>query len=215
MCAIVQGTIIATHEHPGRQMAFDGFVLTVPMLLQTVFAPLLGSAVAEAMADKIAYNALRGGVLLATIVVGALAAAFVISAARRVRGGAVWTGTLSAAWFGTATLNVIGAIGNSDLYLSGGRSGGRYYFVGAIAFVLLVAIVAGARQPLVRRVAHCMLICMVGAGAWQVVRGDWMNPLIAGSPWRDEVRACGAARPCVVKVWPENRGAWSFTLVHR
>jgi hypothetical protein len=114
-------------------------------------------------------------------------------------------------WFFVTTIHVVGSLGNPDGLFSG-WGGGRYFFLGAFSFVLLLSL---SIQNTAYKLRHwsllLLMICALSAFL-EAINGEWQKWLIEGEPWAIQVEKCNHQRPCAVYVWPGPDWAFDLTV---
>ena len=209
--ALLQLSIIVGAEHPGRGFSAGPLDILVPTFLQSVCAVLLSGGLVQEFVSLTEDHAFLGALLLAFAAVCA-ALYFRPVAASLLEEERSRSITLSAllAWGLVSSLNVIGAIGSPSILVSG-WSGGRYFYLGASCFVLMLAMATQSVQPRARQRAKRALLIVAVAGLAGAVFSDWHDFLTEGTPWSEEVARCGSTRPCSVATWPGGED-WTFSL---
>jgi hypothetical protein len=209
-CAVVQAAVIVGHVHPDRSFPSSPLVLTLPVALQSILAPLIGAGPVDHLA-ALPGNRLPMPIWLVAIYCSSLLpAGFAVAAAVNRSGDRKFPMTLAAAWAAVSTLNVAGSIGD-PAYLVSGWSGARYFFLGAVCFVLLLGAAASGAKTWSSRLATALLLAMLATGVTQRYLGAWKDQFTKGEPWQALVDRCASRRPCTVEAWPGGPG-WAFEL---
>lgn len=208
----IQAIIIALHPHTDRLFSPTMLLMTAPWLLQTVASPLF---TAEGTEYLLAF--LKGlknpyAVALAYIVLSSIAVFTLATSYRRAKEKAVAV-VLAVVWIFVPSIQIFGVLGNSDELVSGWKNG-RYFFIGAVCFIMLLGITAEKAPSIARRTASALLVMMLCAGIYQMDHGGWKATMLYGPSWSSEVAACKGRRPCVVQPWPIS-SEWTFILHHR
>lgn len=209
-CAMLHIVIILQHSHEGRIFPTDIYTLTFPVLLQSIWAPLIG---VERVHDVLGLlnNFKSSWILIGLIyLISASVALFVVLSATRAMRDQNLAVMIFIAWIYISVLNIIGSIGDPASLISG-WGGGRYFYFGSVCFVLLLAFSASNLISFYSRLAFAMLIVMMIFSIDQVINSDWKNWLISGQSWQETVNLCGELRPCDVEVWPGGVD-WTFKL---
>ena len=215
-CALLHALVIASTPHPGRLVPSELFFLSFPLALQTVWSPLLGGGNVDTLLAWI-FTGPWPRLGTALIYLGALAlAVFSLWGATRSAKSKALPWFLAWAWLSVSVLNVLGSLGNPWALVSG-WAGGRYFFLGAICFLLLLAFVASNKPAAPSRGAVFLLALVMASALTTVFRGGWIDPLIRGESWEAAVERCGDRRPCQVRIWPASLGGrqWSVELQQR
>lgn len=206
--ACVQASVVLGSSHEGRLFAFDPAVFTISTLLQTLWSP-----VASAEAVERVLSAVDAGshTYLALLVIVTASLPLVTIAVR----GAANTAfrehlvTVLAAWLLVSAIQVTGSLDDRAGLVSG-WTGGRYFYFGALCFLLIVTAGTRAGVPWLRRCNLGLLLVMLSTSVAEIHLGAWHKAHITRGPdWREEVDACGNQRPCEVDVWPRR---WRFSL---
>jgi hypothetical protein len=121
------------------------------------------------------------------------------------------TAILICSWVYISVLNVIGSLGSPSGLISG-WGGGRYFYLGAVCFLILLGLSVCIAPPIKKRIIFFLLLIMLAAGVGQALFGTWKSWIISGDSWSLVVDRCGEIRPCDVKVWPPSM---SFVLRHK
>ena len=209
-CAVVHVVIILGNAHPGRAFSSDLFTLTFPLVLQSIWSPIFGGGIVDHTV-KLLNGEGRHWTWISIIYLASLfLVAFVVLSARIALRDTYLPLILLGAWIYVSMLNVLGSIGDPNGLISG-WSGGRYFFLGAVCFVVLLVLVASGEPSVESKFAYLILVVMMASGISQIYRGEWKNWLISGRSWRMTVNLCEDVRPCIVEVWPGGP-AWAFQL---
>ncbi|MFT3929007.1 MAG: hypothetical protein QM709_01815 [Spongiibacteraceae bacterium] len=211
-CAVLHGVIILANAHPDRTFPLDLFILTFPLALQSIWSPLIGG---EAVDRVVILLGKEGyGILNAAIYVASLSlAAFAIFTARNKLKHKYIPFMLFGIWLGVSVLNVFGSLGDQNGLISG-WAGGRYFFLGAVCFVIMLGFAASGESTIASKFALLLLITMMLSSIKQAHSVNWKNGLISGESWYARVSRCEDIRPCDVEVWPGGTN-WSFQLKHK
>lgn len=209
-CALFQLLVILNSPHPGRSFITDPFFLTFPLLLQSIWSPLLGAAAVDKWIVQINQAGWSDSWLLSIYALSLCVIGFSVVAARMALEKSPLPYLLLACWLGVSILNAFGALGGPWNLISG-WIGGRYFFLGAVAFILLLGFAASSPSSTPSKFALFLLITMLLAGIGQVYWGTWKNLLTLGPAWQTVVEQCQGVRPCRVGVWPGGT-VWQFVL---
>lgn len=186
--------------------------MTAPWLLQTVASPLFTAGQTEGLAALLKSLQSPYAVALVYIVLSSIAAFALVASYRAAKDKAVAV-VLMMAWIIIPSIQIFGTLGNPNELVSGWKHA-RYFFIGAVCFVMLLGIIADSALPIVRLTALSLLLTTLCAGIHQVDQSGWNALMLYGPSWRSEVAACGGRRPCVVQPWPIS-AEWTFVLHHR
>ncbi|WP_197326772.1 hypothetical protein [Ralstonia solanacearum] len=208
----IQAIIIVLHPHTDRLFSPTMLLMTAPWLLQTVASPLFTAGGAELLVVFLKWLKSPYAVALAYIVLSSIAAFTLATSYREAKEKTVAI-VLTLTWILVPSIQIFGALGDPDELVSGWKHG-RYFFIGAVCFVMLLGIAAEKTSPIARRAASSLLLMVLCAGIYQIDHGGWKAPMLYGPSWRSEVAACKDRRPCVVQPWPISSD-WTFMLYHR
>lgn len=213
VCTMLHAGVIFSNEHVDRNIPSNLFLLSFPTVLQSVFSPLVGATAVDRWVATAQASA-HGWATILAIYLGSIPllwAACLGAEKKGSRGNLTYT--LTGAWILVCTLNTLGSLGDPKGLLSG-WSGGRYYYLGAVCFLLLLASTASSERPLRSKIAIACICMMVATGVAQKKHGIWKNWLIKGESWRAQVLRCPDTRPCDVQAWPGGPD-WTFQLKSR
>lgn len=204
LCALFQLAVLMRYGVGGRLFASGPLMLTLPMLLQTIFAPLFGVDWAGELSAPLRQGARALSAF--TVVAGLSLMLFAVAIAWRARRtGIVFI--VAGLWILVSLLNTFGALG-PPLDLISGKGSARYYLFGAMCFCLLLAIGTTARSRLGSAVAAVLLLVIAGKSIAQIGE-HWTVEHTEGPSWRRELAKCAPAAPCEVAIWPDG---WSVRL---
>ena len=213
LCALFHIVIILQNSHEGRSFPTDIYTLTFPVLLQSIWAPLIG---VQGVNDALGYfNSTNPRWIwnLLVYLISALVTILTVLTASRAMQDQHLVLVIFIVWVYISVLNIFGSIGDPSSLISG-SGGGRYFFLGSVCFVILLAFSASNLNFFSSKVAYVILCTILFFSIDQVVNGDWKNWLISGRPWQETVIRCGGVRPCEVEVWPGGAD-WTFFLTIR
>ncbi|MCD9227567.1 hypothetical protein ACPPTR_16055 [Ralstonia pseudosolanacearum] len=208
----IQAIVIFLHPHTDRSFSPTMLLMTAPWLLQTVASPLFTAGQTEGLAALLKSLQSPYAVALVYIVLLSIAAFALVASYRAAKDKAVAV-VLMMAWIIIPSIQIFGTLGNPNELVSGWKHA-RYFFIGAVCFVMLLGIIADSALPIVRLTALSLLLTTLCAGIHQVDQSGWNALMLYGPSWRSEVAACGGRRPCVVQPWPIS-AEWTFVLHHR
>ena len=162
-CAAFHIFIILGNLHQDRVFPTDIFTLTFPLILQSIFSPLIGAGVVDqglALLNKVE----RAWVyfILVYLISLCLAAFTVISARSSIKDKQLAL-MIFVAWIYISILNVIGSIGDPSGLISG-WGGGRYFYLGAVCFIILLGFVASSNSLIKSKIAYALLLLMADSG---------------------------------------------------
>jgi hypothetical protein len=206
ICAIVHFFVIFSHSHHGRLFSYDAYTTALPIVLQTIIAPIVGADFVDQIlqfGERLSHTSLTFISFLIIIL-------FVLGCYIQFKKNYI-TLTLVSSWILVSTLNIFGSIGDPYALISG-WVGGRYFYLGSIALLLIAGLIASNLQRTTGKIATASLFLILVTGVGQVYLGHWKDWLIRGNSWESVVLACGDARPCKVFVWPGGVD-WTFDLV--
>lgn len=212
-CALLHAAVIAGTVHPGRFLPTDLYTLTFPMVLQSVWSPLIGAGTVNTQLAWILFGVWpRLGTALIYLAALALVGFTVLTAREAVQDRPLpWL--VAGSWVSVSVLNVMGSIGDPRWFVSG-WGGGRYFFLGSVCFLLLLALAASSRDTMKSTLAIGLLVLTMAAGIRTVVDGQWIEGFIRGESWQANVDSCAGRRPCQVTGWPGGPD-WTFELQQR
>ena len=212
-CALLHLFIILQNSHEGRIFPTDLYILTFPVLLQSMWSPIIGVEAVNAtlyILNNFKQNLIWVGLIYFISITIALFVVWTSSKGSKDR-------FLPLFIFGAAIyisiLNIIGSIGDPNGLVSG-WGGGRYFFFGSVCFVLLLIFSVSNLTSLSSKLACVILVTIMISSIIQVVNGDWKNWLITGQSWQETVIGCGELRPCEAQVWPGGSD-WKFELTKK
>ena len=178
---------------------FDTLVL--PVVMQTILAPLLSGDAVNLIAPGV-----RGpDHAIAAIAMVAVSLALLGSAIYAARSAprTAGVGLLVLAW---GLVSFVQSFGSLDPTPNiSGYVGGRYFFLGAVSFCLLIGIGTTARERWIRTVATATLACIVLAGFVASRTSGWSRLVSRGPSWSQQVRACQPGTTCKVAIRPVPR----------
>lgn len=194
-CALIQLAVIATHKHPDRHLLLNGYAMVMSWILQTMLASLLTiDAVNEI--SKHVQPPVDFGILLLVVITGLSVWGITARAALRSLESRFIAVILIVLWIVVPCIQMIAAFGNPMDYLSGGV-GGRYFMLGSVSFVVLLALTEGTVA------SKLLLAVMLSATTYQgFYASHWADLVTRGPSWVDQLAACKDKRPCEVTVWP-------------
>ena len=211
LCALVQIGVILNQPHSGREFYTDLFILTFPLILQTIWSPLIGAGVVDwviSLVNKGGYSYLW---IQSVYIISVALVIYIVHTPKKTLQSRNLTPILICSWLYISMLNIIGSLGPSAGLISG-WGGGRYFYVGTVCFLILLGLSLEIAQPRKKGIIFILLLTMLVTGIGQVYFGVWKNWIISGDPWSLSVSRCEEMRPCDVKIWPPSM---SFELRHR
>ncbi|AMP36303.1 hypothetical protein [Ralstonia solanacearum] len=208
----IQAIVIVLHPHADRSFSPTMLLMTAPWLLQTVASPLFTAGQTEFLVASLKSLQSPYVVALAYIVLSSIAAFALAAGYREAKDKAVAV-VLAMVWILIPSIQILGVLGNPNELVSGWKHA-RYFFIGAVCFVMLLGIAADGASPIVRWAASSLLLITLCAGIYQIDQSSWNALMLYGPSWSSEVAACGGHRPCVVQPWPISAD-WTFVLHHR
>ena len=204
LCTLVQLAVAIRYGVGNRSFASDPRMLTLPMLLQTLFVPLFGIDWVGKLSVPLRQDARALSAF--TVLAGLSLMLFVVAIAWRARRTAIVL-VVAGLWILVSLVNTFGTLG-SPLDLISGKGGERYFLFGAMCFCLLLAIGTTARSRFASAVAGALLLLIVGASAAQL-GSPWLAEHTEGPSWKRELTKCVPSAPCVVAIWPNG---WNVKL---
>jgi hypothetical protein len=191
-----------------RSYPHDPIVLGMPLILQTVLAPLFSADFATALGEVIAgQRGAKGTTLLGTIVAGLGLVAIIFAAARSGLRGSLVSWTLFA-WILVTVVQTFGAIA-PELNLSGWVNA-RYYFFGSMCLVVMLAWGSKARNFVLRAIALGLLGSITVSGIATSRMSGWSQFFLNGQSWSEQINACPVGITCRVVLWPK---AWTVDII--
>ncbi|MBB6580705.1 hypothetical protein [Ralstonia solanacearum] len=209
---VIQAIIIVLHPHADRSFSPTMLLMTAPWLLQTIASPLFTVEGTEYLLTFLKGMKSPYAVALAYIALSSIAAFTLATNYRRATENAVAV-VLAMVWIFVPSIQIFGVLGDPDELVSGWKNG-RYFFIGAVCFVMLLGIAAEKTSPIARWTASSLLFMVLCAGIYQMDHGGWKATMLYGPSWSSEVAACKGRRPCVVQPWPIS-SEWTFMLHHK
>ncbi|MRG54133.1 hypothetical protein GF108_00870 [Phyllobacterium sp. SYP-B3895] len=193
LCALVQLGVMIEFGLSSRDPIFGLSVLFAPMLLQTIFTPMLGFKTTDAIGSLV--RGPSGGIaLLAVAAIAALFVGFLLIANRFSKQSVLLVGL----WAFVSVLQTIGSIGGIEEKLAqiSALGGARYFATGYLALIILLSLASRhAWRPVI--VFLLALILVQGLTATPSLRAS----MAAVYPsWSEEIIKC--PRPCEVPIWP-------------
>lgn len=213
VCAVFQLIIILLNAHQDRSFPTDIFTLTFPLTLQSIWSPLIGGGVVSDLIILLS-NATQNWVWITLVyLISMLLVFFVLLSAIKAVKDRHLPITIFGTWICISMLNVLGSIGDPSALVSG-WGGGRYFYLGAVCFVILLGFAASNNSSINSKIAYVILFVIMITGIDQIYAGDWKTWLVSGESWYEVVNKCEGARPCDVEVWPGGAD-WMFQLTKR
>jgi hypothetical protein len=206
--AAVQVAVILSHSHDDRSFRFDGYVTVLAFMSQVVFAPIMGVQGLQPLLDQAALVG-APAVIFSLLVLGAALLAAALRLAW-IQEGARFVGLLASASVLTVVVNTYAALGNQKEFISA-WSGGRYFFLAQVCWLLLLVAAANAPRTGYRAGAAALLALGIATGWHESRTGAWKEFIVSGPSWPMTVKDCQDRRPCQVPVWPMAMG-WTFEL---
>ncbi len=204
LSAIVQLAVLKSVGGEPRPYRIDLYVLTVPLLLQSVLSPLLSADVADRIGRLILSPNPRVHVVSSAVsMVGGLGIiGLVMLAASSARRSFVQIWLIMFAWAFVSMIQNFGSISPGPEEFSG-WVGGRYFLFGAVCFCLLLAWGTSARYMLGRILSIGLLWAMVVSGIYTISFSQWPSGMLHGPRWRSQIEKCSASQTCRIKIWPD------------
>ena len=146
LCAVVQIVVILKQPHLGREFHTDLLILSFPLVLQTIWSPLIGAGVVDwliALLIKGEYSYLW---ILVTYFVSIVLIIYIANTLKKSSQNRNLTAILLCTWLYVSILNVFGSLGPSAGLISG-WGGGRYFYLGAVCFLILLGLSVNIAQP--------------------------------------------------------------------
>lgn len=212
-CILLHLTIIVGAPHPDRNFSKDLFSLTFPMILQTMFSPIFGGGTLDLLLTHLGKFGFDNYWYSLFYIVFLIAIFFLYLATKTTEQKSSVIVVLFTSWMAISITNIFGSIGSPASLISG-WGGGRYFFYGAICFMVLLAMAYTNKLKIVRYIALTTLLLITSSGVREMYAGDWKGWLISGPSWRSTVEKCEQQRPCSVSVWPGGTD-WTFDLKHK
>jgi hypothetical protein len=209
-CTLLHAMIILQNSHEGRSFPTDMYTLTFPLIIQSIWSPIIG---AKGVDDALILikNFQPNWILVGFIyLISVLVALFAVLTASKGMRDQYLVLMIFIAWVYISVLNIIGSIGDPNSLVSG-WGGGRYFYLGSVCFILLLAFSASNSKSRYYKIAYLILLVTMISSINQVINGDWKNWLISGQSWYETVNRCMELRPCKVEVWPGGPD-WTFNL---
>lgn len=208
----LQAIIIVLYQHADRSFSPTMLLMTAPWLLQTIASPLFTVEGTEYLLAFLKELKTPYAVAFAYIALLSIAAFTLTTSYRGAKEKAVAV-VLAMVWILVPSIQIFGVLGDPNELVSGWKNG-RYFFIGAVCFVMLLGIAAEKASPIARRTASALLVMALCAGIYQMDHGGWKATMLYGPSWSSEVAACKGRRPCVVQPWPIS-SEWTFMLHHK
>lgn len=192
LCALVQLGVMIEFGLSSRDPTFGPRVLLAPMLLQTIFTPILGVRTTDAIGSLI--RGPSGSVAL--LAVAAIAACFVwlLLVANKFSKQAM---LILGIWAFVSLIQTLGSIGTIEAKIAqiSALGGSRYFATGFLALIILILL---ASRSALRPATVCLLLLILVQGVLSTSR---LRSDMAGYPsWSEAIAKC--QRPCEVPIWP-------------
>ena len=208
LCAAIQLAVIATHGTPEREYLADPVVLTAPFVLQSILAPLFSAEFATGVGQAIKiYWPSIGAVFIGTMASGGVILALLLRISRDEAKDGLSRYVL-AMWILVTLVQTFGSL-NAPVLLSG-WAGGRYFLFGSMCMCILLALASRSDVAFDRRwgLGLLLVICIVGVS--QRYTSPWVELLVSGPSWRDQLRSCDPVEGCRITIWPGS--GWSIDV---
>nr|CUV21575.1 Putative transmembrane protein (modular protein) [Ralstonia solanacearum]CUV37916.1 Putative transmembrane protein (modular protein) [Ralstonia solanacearum] len=170
----IQAIVIVLYPHADRSFSPTMLLMTAPWLLQTVASPLFTAEGAEFLVAFLKWPQNPYAVALVYIVLSSIAA-FALAAGYREAKDKTVAVVLAMVWILIPSIQIFGVMGDPNELLSGWKHG-RYFFIGAVCFVMLLGIVADKTSPIVRLTTSSLLLMALCASIHQIDHGNCKRP---------------------------------------
>jgi len=193
LCGAVQAGVILEHGINNRELVIGPRITIAPMLLQSIFTPLLGVRYTDLIASII--RGPNGNVAL--LVLSLLSGVFIwfLLAANRYSKQAM---LVVGIWAAISIIQTIGAIGHREdkIAMISALGGARYFATGYLAIVSLITL-ATSKEYKSAMYSMLMLIFAQGIHSSTI---EYTKLFSMMPSWSEEVAKCH--RPCDVAIWP-------------
>ena len=203
LCALLQLAVLMRYGIGGRSFTLDPRILTLPMLLQTIFVPLFGvdwvgetvRGAAGRRTRVVRVHIPRG------IVVDAVRGRHRMAGAAHARSFFIVAGL----WVLVSVINTFGSLG-SPLELISGKGGSRYFLFGAMCFCLLLAIGTTARSRVLEASLRPLFLWRSSAHRSRSSAAPGPPSTPKARRGKNRLAKCAPSVPCEVAIWPNG---WS------
>lgn len=193
LCGAVQAGVILEHGINNRELVLGPKITIAPMLLQSIFTPLLGVRYTDLIASII--RGPNGTIaFLAVLLVSVVFIGFLLAANRYSKQAILVVGI----WAAISIIQTIGAIGRHEdkIAMVSALGGARYFATGYLAIVTLMALATSKEY---KPVMYSMLMLIFAQGIHSsTIEYTKLSSMMPS--WREEVAKC--QRPCDVPIWP-------------
>lgn len=208
----VQIFVILQHSHQGRAFSLDPALITTATLIQSFWSPLITAHAVQEIVQQVAFRYDRSALTShGLLIIVPLSTILVLLTARAAASRSSFRDLilpLITAWIVVSALNCIGSTGEPSAHISG-WAGGRYYFFGAVCYLILLALALEATSGWKKAATIVLAAAMLSTSVAEIYIGQWHDFILDGPNWQQQVIQCEDKRPCTVDIWPRR---WSFSL---
>ncbi len=213
VCACLQLVLIAQGGTGERHFSVNLLDILPAVAVQTVIVPIFGTGLMDHLLDYIASLdwpwVITFRIGLCALAVGIVAAVLRLTANNRVHYREAWL--IVAAWLLVSMLNASSSLDGANRLIAP-TNGARYFFFGATALCLLVALAcANARTARGRTLCLGILVVIAAFGIGARFFQGWPEYFLTGPDWQSQVASCPANGPCDIQIWPGDP-QWKLTL---